>query len=171
MSATKNKARSEVSFVQGRPAYGLIPGGEKLGRFQLDVQVCKPGKRAKVGKFKRVWIDTGADDTWLPGDELKALGIEVWKPKCPFTVADGRVIRRDVGFAVIKCQGFVTVDEVVFAEPGDFRLLGARAIEGFKVMVDPRNKKLVPGGPAVALSGTVNRRTTSAVRRVSNKMR
>ena len=36
-----------------------------------------------------------------------------------------------------------TVDEVVFAEKGDFVLLGARALEGLLLWVDPKNKKLI----------------------------
>jgi hypothetical protein len=33
-------------------------------------------------------------------------------------------------------EGFETVDEVVFAEPGDMTVLGGRTLEGFGVMVD-----------------------------------
>ncbi len=33
-------------------------------------------------------------------------------------------------------EGFQTIDEVVFAEPGDVTLLGVRTLEGFGVNVD-----------------------------------
>jgi hypothetical protein len=36
-----------------------------------------------------------------------------------------------------------TTDEIVFAEKGDYVLLGARALEGLLLWVDPKNKKLI----------------------------
>ena len=49
--------------------------------------------------------------------------------------------------AVIECGEFKTVDEVVFAQPGDLSLLGARTLEGFNAQVDSRKKRLVAAGP------------------------
>ena len=37
---------------------------------------------------------------------------------------------------MLRAEGFETIDEVVFAEPGDMVLLGIRTIEGFGVMLD-----------------------------------
>jgi hypothetical protein len=42
------------------------------------------------------------------------------------------------------------VDEVVFGQPGDLALLGARTLEGFHARVDPRAKRLVASGPHLA---------------------
>ena len=50
---------------------------------------------------------------------------------------------RDVGYAIIRVGRRETVDEVVFAEMGDYVLLGARALEGLLLWVDPKNKKLI----------------------------
>jgi hypothetical protein len=36
-----------------------------------------------------------------------------------------------------------TTDEIVFAEKGDYVLLGARSMEGLLLWVDPKNKKLI----------------------------
>ena len=36
-----------------------------------------------------------------------------------------------------------TIDEIVIAEQGDYLLLGARALEGLLLWVDPKNKKLI----------------------------
>jgi hypothetical protein len=41
-------------------------------------------------------------------------------------------------------------DEVVFGEPGDLVLLGARSLEGLNLRVEPANKRLVDAGPAPA---------------------
>ena len=43
-----------------------------------------------------------------------------------------------------------TNDEVVFAEPGDLMLLGARSLEGMNLRLDARSKQLVVAGPIVA---------------------
>lgn len=41
-------------------------------------------------------------------------------------------------------------DEVVFAEPGDSILLGARSLEGLNLRVDSRRKELIDAGPTSA---------------------
>lgn len=52
----------------------------------------------------------------------------------------------------INAMRFETVDEVVFAEPGDMSLLGVRAIEGFGVMVDNVAHRFVATTTIVALA-------------------
>ena len=65
-------------------------------------------------------------------------------------MANGQQMTRSVGFAIIRLDKFFTVDEVVFAEKGDFLLLGARPLEGLNLVVDSRQKKLVAAGPLPA---------------------
>ena len=55
-----------------------------------------------------------------------------------------------MGIALIEVGEFKTVDEVVFAESGDLHLLGARTLEGFNAVIDPKKKKLVAAGPIPA---------------------
>ena len=95
-------------------------------------------------------VDSGAEVSWLPEEALRSLGIDVFKKDEPFVTADGRTITRDVGIALIRCGEFKTVDEVVFAKPGDLKLLGARTLEGFNALVDSRRKRLVAAGPMPA---------------------
>jgi predicted aspartyl protease len=70
-----------------------------------------------------------------------------------FVMANGQTITRSVGYAVLRAAGFETVDEVVFAEPGDLNLLGSRTLEGFGATVDSRRRKLVAAGPHPAATG------------------
>jgi hypothetical protein len=49
----------------------------------------------------------------------------------------------EVGFAILQADGFETIDEVVFCEPGDLTLLGVRTLDGFGVMVDNIAHRLV----------------------------
>jgi hypothetical protein len=65
-------------------------------------------------------------------------------------LSDGQIITRSVGYAVLLVDKSETVDEVVFAETGDLQLLGARALEGLNLQVDPRRKRLVAAGPIVS---------------------
>ncbi len=55
-----------------------------------------------------------------------------------------------MGFAIVTVDKFRTIDEVVFAEPGDSQLLGSRTLEGFGARVDARGKRLVASGPIPA---------------------
>jgi hypothetical protein len=52
--------------------------------------------------------------------------------------------------AVVHVGGTWTGDDVVFGEPGDMVLLGARTLEGLKLRIDPVRKILVDAGPAPA---------------------
>lgn len=82
-----------------------------------------------------VLVDTGAELTWLPGDLLLKAGITP-RRKRTFQTATKQVIEREVGYAILRAEGYETTDEVVFALPSDLHLLGVRTIEGFGVMVD-----------------------------------
>lgn len=66
-------------------------------------------------------------------------------------MANGQIIWRSVGYAVLKVERPETVDEVVFAESGDLQLLGARALEGLNLRVDSRRKKLVAAQARLSL--------------------
>jgi len=70
-----------------------------------------------------------------------------------FLQADGSIVERWAGWAGIYLAGTSTVDEIVFGEPGDLILLGARSLEGMNLRVDPFNKALVDAGPAPAAAG------------------
>ena len=121
-----------------------------MGTFRVDIEVATPGRHPRWAGVKHVIVDTGAEVTWLPEDVLRRLGVAIFKKDEAFVTADGRHVARDVGVALIRHGAFKTVDEVVFARPGDLSLLGARTLEGFNATVDARRKRLVAGGPAPA---------------------
>jgi predicted aspartyl protease len=72
------------------------------------------------------------------------------KKDLAFVMANGQVVTRSVGFAILRVAKTFTIDEVVFAEPGDLALLGARTLEGLNLTVDTAKKKLVAAGPLPA---------------------
>jgi predicted aspartyl protease len=121
-----------------------------MGSFHVDCEVgslLDPGRTLTVEKML---VDTGAECSWVPQDVLEQLGVERVKKDLVFQMANGQTITRSIGFAFLKAGEFFTVDEVVFAQPGDLALLGARTLEGFGARVDPRLKRLVASGPHLA---------------------
>lgn len=101
----------------------------------------------------RLLVDTGSEYTWIPAATLEKIGIECEKKDVLLVMSNGQQVTRSVGFAIIRLDKFFTVDEVVFAEKGDFALLGARTLEGLNLRVDSRRKRLVAAGPVVAALG------------------
>ena len=53
----------------------------------------------------------GPADTWLPAAALEEAGVEIAKKARQYRTIDGRYIRRDVGYAVLKCQDFETAEQ------------------------------------------------------------
>lgn len=94
-------------------------------------------------------VDTGSELTWLPQALLEHSGIKPVR-SMNFKTATGELVRRNVGYAIVRCDEFETIDQVVFAQGGDHNLLGVRTLEGFSVMVDNLGKRLVATTSLVA---------------------
>jgi predicted aspartyl protease len=122
-----------------------------MGTFRTTVMIENPLRRGELSTMPETLVDTGAELTWAPRELLEALGITSEK-HVGFRMADGRVIYRDIGYAIVHAAASQTNDEVVFAEPGDLVLLGARSLEGMNLRVDSRSKQLVAGGPILAVA-------------------
>jgi len=120
-----------------------------MGLFYVGCKVINP-RTAKSVVVRKVMVDTGAESTWIDSAMLAKAEIEPRKKDLQFQMANGQIITRSVGYAVLKVDEAETVDEVVFAQKGDLQLLGARALEGLNLKVDSRRKKLVAAGPIVA---------------------
>jgi predicted aspartyl protease len=86
----------------------------------------------------------------VAGTTLEKLGIKREKKDLEFIMANGSLITRSVGFAIVRVEKSFTVDEVVFAEKGDLLILGTRSLEGLNLAVDSRRKKLIAAGPLPA---------------------
>ena len=118
-----------------------------MGTFRVDITTQNPAKLARKEPIEKVLVDTGAEFSWIPGQTLARAGIVARKKDVPYIMANGATVSRDIGYAIIICDGFETVDEVVFGKEGDLALLGSRTLEGFGAIVDARKKKLVAAGP------------------------
>lgn len=120
-----------------------------VGTFRIPFQVENPVFRGRRAMVDAALVDTGSELTWIPQGALRQLGIPV-EYRTHFVTATGEHVARDVGYAIVHAEGARTIDEVVFAEPGDMTVLGARSLEGMNLRVDPRAKRLVPAGPILA---------------------
>ena len=68
---------------------------------------------SKSATVRRLMVDTGAEFTWINGTVLEAIGIERRKKDLQFQLANGQIITRSVGYAVLTVDKSETVDEVV----------------------------------------------------------
>ena len=96
-----------------------------------------------------VLVDTGAERSWFPGAILESLGIQRRKLVL-FRQADGTALERWTAPAFVYVEGTTASDDVVFGEPKDLVLLGARTLEGLNFRVDPVTKRLIHAGPIPA---------------------
>ena len=120
-----------------------------MGTFRIDVEIENPESPGDRRVLHSVLIDTGAELSWFPRHVLESLGIKrrkLWR----FRQADGTVLERWSGSAWIYVAGTTATDDVVFGEPNDLTLLGARSLEGLNLRVDPFAKRLIDAGPAPA---------------------
>lgn len=121
-----------------------------MGSFHVGCKVENHVDRTRSVRIAKLLVDTGSEHTWLPAGKLEEIGVKREKKDVSFIMANGEVVTRSVGFAILRVDKYFTIDEVVFGEPGDLALLGARTLEGLNLAVDAAKKKLVAAGPQPA---------------------
>ena len=122
---------------------------DEMGTFRVDLEIEHPERPGEKRVIRGALVDSGAELSWVPGSVLASLGIEHNRKEL-FRQADGSVLERWTGIVIVRLAGKRTGDDVVFGEPGDLTLLGARTLEGLNVRIDPRARRLVDAGPAPA---------------------
>ncbi len=118
-----------------------------MGSFRIDCEFASIRNPQRFTPVGGMLVDSGSEYTWIPAELLRTAGVRPVKKDLEFVMANGQTITRSIGFVILRAEGFLTVDEVVFGEPGDLALLGARTLEGFGARVDARAKRLVASGP------------------------
>ena len=120
-----------------------------IGILRVTIGVESHTRRGVIHELPATMVDTGSEYTWIPRTVLESLDIAAERV-AQFVTADGRVIAREMGYAIVHAGGVRTSDEVVFADAGDMVLLGAHTIEGMNLRIDLPTKRLVPAGPVPA---------------------
>ena len=113
-----------------------------MGTFRYPVEIGNPSGT----QFELVnpMVDTGATYSFMPASMLERLEVEPMET-VEFILADGSRIKLDIGEAPIRAAGRQAATIVVFGEEDSMPLLGAYALEGLRLAVDPFNRRLVPG--------------------------
>jgi len=119
---------------------------DEMGAFRIEVAIENPAQPGRRVELRAVLVDTGAELSVFPASALESLGIER-RRQLRFRQADGTVLVRWIGSALVFAAGTDATDDVVFGEPGDLTLLGAHSLEGLNVRIDPVTKQLIDAGP------------------------
>ncbi len=112
-----------------------------MGTFRHNIEVGDPEGEQYVRLD--ALVDTGASYTVLPASILRRLGVKV-HDRLPFVLADGRKTEKEIGQTWIRVDQKAVITIVVFGSEDTETLLGAYALEGLRLGVDPLNKRLVP---------------------------
>lgn len=127
-----------------------------MGTIGAKCKIENPVNRTRSVILPKLLVDTGSEFSWVPERVLEKIGIRREKKDVKFFLANGEEVTRSVGFVIIRLDKYFTIDEVVFAEPGDLMLLGARTLVGLILMIDPTRRKLVAAGPLPAARASVD---------------
>ncbi len=119
---------------------------DDMGIFRTTIAIAPWSDRSRKRELHDVMVDTGSEYNWAPKAFLEELGVQPERVE-RFETADGRVMEREVGFAILYAGGRSTATLVVFTEEGDMVLLGAIGLEGLNMRVDLAHRQLVPAGP------------------------
>jgi predicted aspartyl protease len=119
---------------------------DAMGIFRTTIEVAALGTPERRQRLVDVMVDTGSEYNWIPAEVLADAGVVPVRAD-QFRTADGRILERDVGFALLYAGGRSTPTIVVFAGESDMVLLGAIGLEGLNVRVDLVLEELVPAGP------------------------
>jgi predicted aspartyl protease len=122
---------------------------DAMGIFRTTLSVSALATPDHRRELSGVMVDTGSEYNWIPSNVLLELGIAPVRID-RFETADGRILEREVGFALLYAGGRSAAAAVVFAREGDLVLLGAHGLEGLNLRVDLARKELIPAGPVPA---------------------
>ena len=120
-----------------------------MGIFRTSVEIAPTDRPTERRRVESVIVDRGSEYTWLPTELLAEIGVAPVRVD-RFESADGRILERPVGFAMVYVAGRSGVTAVAFGGPDDLALLGAHGLEGLNLRVDLVRRELVPAGPVLA---------------------
>ena len=119
---------------------------DDMGILRTTIWIAHPARPGDRRELLDVMVDTGSEYNWIPRRILEELAVMADRTE-RFETADGRILVRDVGLALVSAGGRTMGSVVTFAEPGDLTLLGAIGLESLNLRVDLARRELVPAGP------------------------
>jgi len=111
-----------------------------MGMTEVSLKIKNPQdpNRQVAEKFL---VDSGAAFTVLSKDIVKKLNLKPLYER-EFSLADGKVIKRKIGTAIIQFKEEELPSPVVLGEANDSKLLGALTLEIFGLALDPFERKI-----------------------------
>ena len=73
---------------------------DEMGIFRTTIELSPWPAHEKRLLLRDVMVDTGSEYTWIPRTQLDELGVTAARDE-RFQTADGRVLERQIGFAMI----------------------------------------------------------------------
>lgn len=112
-----------------------------MGTFYHEIRVFS----GSGDRFETVdaLVDTGASYSQVPGSLLRRLGISP-TDTVEAELADGRVVEDLAAEVRVRIDGRETFTWATFGPEGAASLLGAHALEGVRLAVDPLRRQLIP---------------------------
>ena len=112
-----------------------------MGTFYHEMQVLSAnGDRVETID---ALVDTGASYSQVPGSLLRSLGISP-TDTVEAELADGRIVEDPIAEVRVRIAGLETFTWVTFGPENVAPLLGAHALEGVRLAVDPLRRRLFP---------------------------
>ena len=121
---------------------GIIRESDRcnMGTFVVPIEVGDPA--GDYFEPVEAMVDTGAFYTMLPSSALHRLGVEPEESES-FELADGSVRVFNLGETRVRVEGREVSTVVVFGGEDVTSLLGAYTLERLRLVVDPRNQRLM----------------------------
>ena len=108
-----------------------------MGMTYADISLTGPKGEKKL----KLVVDPGSLLTWVSRDSLEAVGVRPSGTR-KFKTIEGRELGRQTGEGQLEVLGEKATRILVFGEPSDAEVLGADALEGLGLEIDPANKSL-----------------------------
>lgn len=111
-----------------------------MGITTIKLKVQNPDQKSLVIEDEFL-VDSGASITVLPEKLVKKLKIKPSYEK-DFILADGKVVKRKIGYALISINGTTAPSPVVLGKKNDSKLLGALTLESMGFALDPFERRI-----------------------------
>jgi predicted aspartyl protease len=115
-----------------------------MGTFSVEVYVRPAGVREKAPVPVKCLVDSGASFCQFPASLLASLGVAPDR-NVPVVLADGTRREHPAAWIEIRHGECTALTLVLFGGDNGLTLLGAHALEGLGLAVDPVRKGLEPG--------------------------
>ena len=83
-----------------------------MGAFHISCRIENHIDRSRSVRIGKLLVDTGSEYTWVPAQKLEKIGVSREKKDIHFVMANGEVVTRSVGFAIVRVGRNFTIDEI-----------------------------------------------------------